>query len=181
MKLKSLIIACLLIFIYGCSKNDKSEDTTPTSSSISENYDRSFTLTLNDGKNLNMQRNSEGFDIEDNNKAVLFTFFTTWCPPCKAEIPHLVSLQDKFKNELRIIGVLMEERTADDMSEFIKMYNINYSVAYGESNFFFAKALGEVVGIPYSVLYYPNGKYATHYIGLVPEEMLESDIKKVIS
>ena len=77
MKLKSLIIACLLIFIYGCSKNDKSEDTTPTSSSISENYDRSFTLTLNDGKNLNMQRNSEGFDIEDNNKAVLFTFFTT--------------------------------------------------------------------------------------------------------
>ena len=31
------------------------------------------------------------------------------------------------------------------------------------------------------VLYKPNGEYAAHYVGLVPEEMLESDINKVIN
>jgi len=62
-----------------------------------------------------------------------------------------------------------------------KKFKINFGISYGENNFLFAKALGGVVGIPYMVLYKPNGEYATHYVGLVPEEMLESDINKVIN
>ncbi|AII14440.1 protein disulfide reductase, TlpA family [Campylobacter iguaniorum] len=182
MKSKTLIIAFLLIFVYGCSKNETNDEnaTTDQTSVMSDDYTRSFSLALNNGDKLSMQKTQNGFSVEDNNKAMLFSFFTTWCPPCKAEIPHLVSLQNKFSDKLRVVGVLMEERSTQDMDEFIKMFNINYNIAYGEENFFFAKALGGVVGIPYMVLYYPDGKYATHYVGIVPEEMLESDIKKVL-
>lgn len=31
------------------------------------------------------------------NKIVLLNFFTTWCPPCKAEIPNLIKLQNDYK------------------------------------------------------------------------------------
>ncbi|ABK81808.1 TlpA family protein disulfide reductase [Campylobacter fetus] len=183
MKSRSLIIAFLLIFAYGCSKEGKNEETAMEGSSsavIGEDYSRAFSLSLNSGETLYMQRNQKGFDIEDNNKAVLFAFFATWCPPCKAEIPYLVNLQDKFEKNLRVVGVLMEDRTNDEIKEFIKMYNINYDIAYGDNNYFFAKALGGVVGIPFMVLYYPDGKYANAYTGMVPLEMLESDVKKVI-
>lgn len=30
------------------------------------------------------------------------------------------------------------------------------------------------------ILYDPNGKYHTHYMGAVPEEMIELDIKKAL-
>ena len=75
----------------------------------------------------------------------------------------------------------MEDKTKDEIDTFMKKFNINFNVSYGENNFLFAKALGGVVGIPYMVLYKPNGEYAAHYVGLVPEEMLESDINKVIN
>ncbi|WP_163258547.1 TlpA disulfide reductase family protein, partial [Campylobacter fetus] len=135
MKSRSLIIAFLLIFAYGCSKEGKNEETSESSSAvIGEDYSRAFSLSLNSGKTIYMQRSQKGFDIEDNNKAVLFAFFATWCPPCKAEIPYLVNLQDKFEKNLRVVGVLMEDRTNDEIKEFIKMYNINYDIAYGDNN-----------------------------------------------
>lgn len=185
MKIKNLIIAFLLVFAYGCSKNEDNEDngTTKTiqKTSAVKDYTKEFELSLNDGTQIQMKKRDDGFDIKNNDKAILFAFFTTWCPPCKAEIPNLVSLQNKFHDEIKIVGVLMEDKTNTQINDFIKQYNINYDIASGDSNYYFAKALGGVVGIPFIVIYYPNGKYATHYIGIVPEEMLESDIKKVVS
>ena len=201
MKIKLLIIWFLLFFISGCESNDKnttktfvsadangsavaqiletkSEDKEPADNT---NYNEPFELTSIDDQKFKMQKFDKGFIVEGNDQAILFNFFATWCPPCKAEIPHLNNLQDKFKGKLKIISVLMEDKTKDDIEAFIKLYKIKFDVTYGESNFFFAKSMGGVIGIPYMVLYKPNGEYATHYVGLVPEEMLESDINKVIN
>ena len=179
MKINLLIIPFLALFLSGCDNENKSDanktsDATPTttmsaptqSQSASASIEAPFELTLMD---------------ESNDEAILFNFFATWCPPCKAEIPHLNNLSDKFKGKLKIVSVLMEDKSKDEIDAFMKKFKINFGISYGENNFLFAKALGGVVGIPYMVLYKPNGEYATHYVGLVPEEMLESDINKVIN
>lgn len=181
MKFKTLIIAIFLTLFYGCSKDsDEKEQEQANTQIISPDYTKPFSLALHNGDVISMQRSKLGFNIENNDKAILFTFFTTWCPPCKVEIPHLVSLQEKFKDNLRIVGILMEEKTKEQIDEFISQNNINYDIAYGEMNYFFAKSIGDIIGIPYSILYYPDGRYAMHYIGLVPEEMLESDINRIL-
>src|SRR5262249_38618569 len=31
-------------------------------------------------------------------KVVLINFWATWCPPCRAEIPDLIALQEKYRD-----------------------------------------------------------------------------------
>ncbi|MFL1706528.1 TlpA family protein disulfide reductase [Campylobacter sp. MOP7] len=140
-----------------------------------------FELTFLNEEKIKLQKFDRGVKVEGNDQAILFNFFATWCPPCKAEIPHLNNLQDKFKGKLKIISILMEDKAKDEIEAFAKHYKVKFDITYGANNFHFAKSLGGVVGIPYMVLYKPDGTYATHYVGLVPEEMLESDISKVIN
>ena len=161
MKINLLIIPFLALLLGGCGDENKSDanktsDATPTTTMSAPTQSQSTSASLE-------------------------APFATWCPPCKAEIPHLNNLSDKFKGKLKIVSVLMEDKSKDEIDAFMKKFKINFGISYGENNFLFAKALGGVVGIPYMVLYKPNGEYATHYVGLVPEEMLESDINKVIN
>ena len=194
MKINLLIIPFLALFLSGCDNENKSDanktsDATPTttmsapaqSQSASASIEAPLELTRMDESKMTLQKFDKGFKVEGNDEAILFNFFATWCPPCKAEIPHLNNLSDKFKGKLKIVSVLMEDKSKDEIDAFMKKFKINFGISYGENNFLFAKALGGVVGIPYMVLYKPNGEYATHYVGLVPEEMLESDINKVIN
>ncbi|NWF67009.1 MAG: TlpA family protein disulfide reductase, partial [Campylobacterales bacterium] len=126
-----------------------------------------------DGKNISID--------ELKGKVVLVDFFATWCPPCRAEIPHLVNLQTKYKDNFSIVAVLVEEdKKVEDVKDFINEYKINYSVTVGEPNFELSKMVGGVRSLPFMIMYDKNGKYVTHYIGAVPEEMIEYDIKRAI-
>jgi len=40
--------------------------------------------------------------------------------------------------------------------------------------------MGEVQNIPFMILYNKKGDIVTHYLGAIPEEMINSDLKKVI-
>ena len=61
-------------------------------------------------------------------KVVLVNFWATWCGPCRAEIPDLVALQDKYRDRLQIIGVSEDEGPVDDVKRFAAEHRINYPV-----------------------------------------------------
>src|SRR4249920_43072 len=42
-------------------------------------------------------------------KVVLVNFWATWCPPCRAEIPDLIKLQDKYRDKLVVLGISEDE------------------------------------------------------------------------
>jgi len=53
----------------------------------------------------------EPVNIPSQDKVLVLEFWATWCPPCKATIPHLTKLQDKYKSSVRIVGITTEEDT----------------------------------------------------------------------
>ncbi|ORI00110.1 TlpA family protein disulfide reductase [Campylobacter concisus] len=207
MTLKRAIITSLCIFaFFGCGdeNNQKKEQNTSEqtqgkildknaskdenlskdsltpkmSENAQENEIKEINLKLLNGTTMQITKRSNGFDVKDGKKATLYVFFATWCPPCKAEIPHLNNLSEKFKNELDIVGVLLEDKSEDEVKDFAQKYKIKYEVAVGEGNFLFEKAMGGIKGLPASALFKANGDYVQGYIGLVPEEMLENDINR---
>lgn len=186
MKFKKLMLIFALIFFIGCDKKEENSDKKTTQISdepvLVQNLDAPFTLNLVGGEMLNISKKDDGLNIDNGKKATLFVFFATWCPPCLVEIEPLNNLQNIYKDNLDIIGVLIQdEKTEEDMKFFIENFHIGYKVSLGSSNNTLADIIGEIEGIPSMVLYDKDGRYNKLYLGVVPQEMLDIDIKKVIN
>src|SRR5688572_30736037 len=61
-------------------------------------------------------------------KVVLVNFWATWCGPCRAEIPDLVALQEKYRDQLQIIGISQDEVPVDLVRKFAAEHRMNYPV-----------------------------------------------------
>ncbi|AJC86682.1 TlpA family protein disulfide reductase [Campylobacter sp. RM16704] len=180
MKLKIILIIMPIFFLFSCS-NDKENSTTENlnSSSLSQSSNVNLTLKFIDGRKIFIKSSEQGFNFDDNSKAKLFVFFTTWCIPCKVEIPHLNNLQMKYQDRFEVIALFLEENKDQEIINFIQENKMNFPVALGENNFVFSKILS-ISAIPTMVLFNTRGEKIKEYLGLIPEEMLDIDIQKVI-
>ena len=176
LKLISIAISAILLF-GGCS--DSSEDALVATSTyeLKDLQDTSYRV-LKAGHDFKVEGLEE--------KVILFDIFATWCPPCRAAAPNLASLQEKFKEEIKIIGILVEDDKPNSyVQEFVDKYGADYAISNAKDNRSLSRAIantidvGQSFPIPLMVMYY-KGSYINHYIGAVPEEMIESDIKRAL-
>jgi cytochrome c biogenesis protein CcmG/thiol:disulfide interchange protein DsbE len=61
-------------------------------------------------------------------KVVFVNFWATWCLPCRAEIPDLVALQEKYREQLQIIGVSEDEGSPEAVRRFASEHKVNYPI-----------------------------------------------------
>lgn len=169
-----------MIFFTSCSsdkENSSIENTDNASLTQSENTD--FTLKFLDGRKMYVKYHEQKFNFDDTAKAKLFVFFTTWCAPCKAQIPHLNKLNNKYQDRFEAIALFLEENKEQEILTFIEDEKMKFPVAIGENNFVFSKVLN-VSSIPTMVLFNTKGEKIKEYLGIIPEEMLDIDIQKAI-
>ena len=185
-KIGKIIFVIFIIFWFlGCSKEQKKENITSKNFTKEKIEHNKYKLKDIDGKTLTLTITKNKISIKNiKGKIILLDFFATWCPPCKAEIPHLVNLQKKYKDKLFIIGILLEKnKNLNELKKFKENFEINYFISNTNFNFEIAKKIYAFLQAPKNMpiplmVMYKDGKYVIHYIGAVPEEMIESDIKK---
>lgn len=71
--------------------------------------------------------NGEVFDINIEGKVILIDFWATWCGPCKRLIPELNAWQQKYKNDLIVLGISDEPK--ETLQKFMLNTDMTYSVA----------------------------------------------------
>lgn len=189
-----IFILCLsfffMVLLSGCGEKENTQETSnqtsSSSSSASTNEDlqaKGITLEDIEGNSILVDTSKQNnFKFQGyENRVVMINFFATWCPPCKAEIPHLNKLQEKYKDRLKIISVLMEEnKSNDEIMNFANEHQVQYTITNSKANYALAKKVGGVKSIPFTLLYDKDGDYAQHYMGAVPEEMMDADIQKLL-
>lgn len=176
-----MALLSVAILFQGCGNQDNNEE---ANNMLSSNE---FILTSTNNTQYVVKKENQGFVVENTKgKVIIFDIFATWCPPCQASAKHLTSLQEKYKNDLVIIGITIEDNIANaKLEEFKKTYNANYTIVNSDRNrplvneIATALKLGERFPIPLMALY-KDGKLITHYVGEVQEEFVESDIKRAL-
>ena len=176
----SVLIAITVMF-QGCNDNKKAEE---ANSMISENE---YVLTNLKNEKLVVKKEDTGYVLENaKGKVVIFDLFATWCPPCQGEASHLSSLQEKYKDNLVVIGVTIEDNiTNDKLLKFRSEHTANYALVNSDQNRRFINALvstlelGQRFPIPMMAMY-KDGELINYYVGAVQEEFIESDIKKAL-
>jgi peroxiredoxin len=114
-----------------------------------------FTLTDLQGKAWNL-KSLRG-------KVVLVNFWATWCPPCRKEIPDLIALYHRFKDQgFLVLGISDEE--AGKVTPFADSQKIAYPVLLDPG-----RAVNErfrIKGIPKSFVYDRDGKIVAQSIDM---------------
>jgi len=185
-KLFISLLTVVLLFT-ACDKKEtktaastKTEKETKTDTQASANI---LTLKDTEGKTYKLTATENGIKFDGlDDKIVLLDFFATWCPPCRAELPHLANLQEKYAGKIQILSILMEEdKDNSEVIAFGKEHNLNFPILNSKENFLLSQALGGIRSLPTLVLYDKTGAYFTHYVGAAPEEMIEADIQKALA
>jgi thiol-disulfide isomerase/thioredoxin len=126
-----------------------------------------LTMTTLDGKTITKK------DLSG--KVVLFNFWATWCPPCRAEIPDLVKLQDQYKDHLVIIGVLSDEDPGEHVTRFAVDYKMNYPIVAETTELL--SAFPGIYALPTTFVVGPDAKVMQKHVGQIRPAQIELETR----
>ncbi len=123
----------------------------------------------------------------DDKEWTLVDLWGTWCPPCRAEIPHLVELQTKLQDRVAFVGINFEKPIGDaeydeaktKLEDFQKLQPMNYPCLHGD--FEPSEKIVDFVGFPTMLLLDKKGMVRLVMTGYQPLPVLEATIERVLN
>jgi thiol-disulfide isomerase/thioredoxin len=121
-------------------------------------------------------------------KVVVLDIWASWCPPCRKQVPELVKLDQRYRDQgLAVLGLTIEEKSDQKKIEaFMKDFQIDYTVAYSNhwiSEAFFKGSEDESgqPPIPQVFVISRDGRVVEHLFAYDPPENLENVVKRELA
>jgi thiol-disulfide isomerase/thioredoxin len=118
-------------------------------------------------------------------KVVLVNLWATWCGPCIGEMPHLVEMQEKYKDKgFEVIGLDTDDESKEDIEAFAAKQKLNYELGWADGKLMseFVK-LSKLQGIPQSILLNREGQLTGVFTGGGPKTIakMKETVEKIMS
>ena len=169
-QLAPFFIVSLLLCFFG-SASSAQESGQPTIRFV-RNPDPApdFNLAGLDGKPVTL--------ADTKGKVVLVNFWATWCGPCRAEIPDLVELQNKYKDRLQILGLVVDDEDQDAIKRFVAKFHVNYPVAIATDAL--RLEYGGIPALPTSFVLDSEGRVVQKHEGLRDPVLYETEVRSLL-
>lgn len=167
-----------------------STDTSSNSSNISSSEESkpeeipAFDFTLKD------QYGNKHTLSDYKGKVVFLNFWATWCPPCKAEMPHIEDLYNEYnlnKDEIIILGVAnpkteenkqAQDGTVKEITDFLKDNKYTFPTVFDETGeVFYNYAINS---FPTTFMIDKNGNIFGYVAGALSKDMMLNIINQTL-
>jgi len=124
-------------------------------------------------------------EADQQKKAVLISFFATWCKPCKKEMPFLEQLYTEYKDKgLQLISVAIDKDEANwpQIGELVKLNKITYPIVKDRYNLIARQYLGDKTAMPSVFILDKDGKVRLVKQGYTNDaaEFLRTEVEKAL-
>jgi thiol-disulfide isomerase/thioredoxin len=112
-------------------------------------------------------------------KVLVINFWATYCPPCVAEMPAFINVQQKHQNKVQFVGISVDENM-DEVNRFVKEngFKMNYPLVMASEAIL--QDFGDMPYLPTTVFVRKDGVIADQITGDLTEEKLEAILKKLL-
>ena len=118
----------------------------------------SFSLTDTKGV-IFTEKNTRG-------KYLVINFWATWCTPCLKEIPAFVKFYEENSDHVEILGLDFEPVDLEIINDYVGRFSINYPIVlFNEDNDSEYSNFGEIIGMPTTQIYSPEGELLHTFMG----------------
>jgi thiol-disulfide isomerase/thioredoxin len=108
-------------------------------------------------------------------KVTIVNFWATWCPPCRAEIPDLIALQQKYGDQLQVIGISQDETGPEVVRQFVKEQGINYPIVMSTPEI--EAVFTGIYALPTSFIINRDVQVAAKHVGMLNAEVTEGETR----
>lgn len=127
-------------------------------------------------------------DIEDyRGKAVVLNIWGSWCSPCRAEAPNLVSVakaEQRAGRDVQFVGINTRDMETSQGISFEKQYGVPYPSLfdpYGKLILRFPKGSLNPQAIPTTIILDRQGKIAVRALTALTEDQLKKALDPVVA
>ncbi len=135
------------------------------------------TISDIDGKKVNAS------DFGKSGKVTVFSFWATWCIPCKKELTNMADLYEEWqkKYNVQIVAVSIDDsRSAGKVKPYIESQKWTYQVLLDVNQDL--KRAFNIQSVPFTVIADANGKVVATHSGYVEgdEFVVEEELQKLV-
>lgn len=131
------------------------------------------------------EENGKTFSFSEytKNKVVFINFWGTWCPPCRKEIPDIISLYNDYKNkDFVVVGIALEREPStavQKVKDYAERNGINY-INFADTKQELAMAYGGIQAVPTTFIVDKSGTITETIIGMRDKSYFENSVKNAM-
>jgi len=112
---------------------------------------------------------------------VLLNFWTSWCIPCKEEMPDIQNIYERYQDQgFVVLGInitALDERS--EAERFVDELGLTFPILLDEDGNV-SDGLYRVISIPMSFFIDSEGKIYSVQVGAVPKEKIEQLVRELL-
>lgn len=132
---------------------------------------KDFTVT---DKNGNSARLSDFIG-----RPIVINFWASWCPPCKAELPHFDKLAKEYAGKVDFLMVNLSGENKDTVLSFVNKNGYSFPLYFDDFNS--GANAYSVSQIPVTVFITAKGNIGARRVGAMSEITLRSYVTQLLS
>lgn len=175
-----ILLAVAIVFVNAWDPKNKDAASVEEESTLSENVE------VPDSSGIEVGDAAPDFELvtlkgepvklsDYKGKKVILNFWATWCPPCKAEMPHMQKFYEENKEDgIEILAVNLTDMDSgmDSIESFVKDYGLTFKIPLDQQGDIGRQY--QAFTIPTSYLIDSSGIISNKIVGPMDNDMMKS-------